>query len=95
MIIDEGREYAKWNHHWPQATVGAVIANVNRDADKRPDPFTPEDIMPHLAPPKEETRMVLTPEEIREREAAVEYAKMRLALSKAPGVRYLVGDNRI
>ncbi len=36
------------------ALICAVLANINRDPQKKPDPFTPADFMPSLAVPEKE-----------------------------------------
>jgi hypothetical protein len=59
---------------YPAGVVGSVIANVNRDPEKRPDPFEPWDIIGSLQPP--EDRPEQTPEEV-----VIENANFLLAKS--------------
>jgi hypothetical protein len=41
---------------WPAALVCSVIANVNRDAEKRPEPFSAADFMPGAKTEEDEMR---------------------------------------
>jgi len=41
---------------WPAALVCSVIANVNRDSDKRSEPWTPADFMPGARSEEDEMR---------------------------------------
>jgi hypothetical protein len=43
----EGRSGALWQH---TSHVLALVANVNRDAKRRPRPFLPADFDPHARP---------------------------------------------
>jgi len=43
----EGRSKSNWSH---TSAILALIANVNRDPKKRPDPFTVSDFDPHAKP---------------------------------------------
>lgn len=60
---------------YPAGVVGSVIANVNRDPNKRPDAFEPWDIISSLQPPEEQD-LILTPEQ-----AVIEEANFLLAKS--------------
>jgi len=42
--------------------IASVIANVNRNAEAYPDPFTPEDFMPSLVAAESSDSDPLTPE---------------------------------
>lgn len=39
-------EEAEIRHHYPAAAIQATLANINRDSDKKPDPFSPWEFIP-------------------------------------------------
>ena len=53
--MSEGDSRMRWSH---TSAVLALIANVNRDAKKRPRPFQPSDFDPHATGKKEQQDVV-------------------------------------
>ena len=63
--LDEAEQverYCKWQH---TASLAALLANINRNIEERPEPFTPEEFMPVSLPgePIKPTKKQQTPEE--------------------------------
>lgn len=54
MLQDELQEQR--DRIYPAAMVCSVMANVNRDSDQRPEPYTPADFMPGAKSEEEEMR---------------------------------------
>ena len=51
--MSEAREVVEWNQ---TSLIAVILANANRDADKRPRPYELADFHPFLKPKKTERR---------------------------------------